>query len=92
MFWVLWIFDALLACIPAYFFLVGLKDGSVSSFNISLWLAVLLVVAGVLVGGLLFRSRGHSTAALLVLAILAVPGALGALFFLWTMISNPRWN
>lgn len=92
MFWVLWVFDALLAGIPVYFFLAGLKDGSVSSFNIAIWLVLLLVIAGVLAGSALCRSHGHTAAAWLILAVLAVPGALGTLFFLGAVILNPRWN
>lgn len=92
MFRALWIFDALLAGIPVYFFLAGLKDGSVSSFNIATWLVLLLVTAGVLAGSVLCRSRGHTTIAWLILAVIAVPGALGALFFLCVVILNPKWN
>lgn len=92
MFRALWVFDALLAGVPVYFFLAGLKDGSVSSFNIATWLVLLLVIAGVLAGSALCRSRGHTAIAWLILAVLAVPGALGMLFFLGVVIFNPRWN
>ncbi|HOW55222.1 MAG TPA: hypothetical protein PLR60_11285 [Syntrophorhabdaceae bacterium] len=92
MFWALWVFDAVLAAIPVYFFLAGLEDGSVSSFNITLWLALLLIIAGVLVGSALCRSHGNAVAAWLILAVLAVPGALGTLYFLGLIVLNPRWN
>jgi hypothetical protein len=36
-FWMLWGWDALIASVFVYFFLVGLADGSVSSFNAGLW-------------------------------------------------------
>ncbi len=34
LFWILWGIDAIVALIAVYFFIVGLSDGSVSSFNI----------------------------------------------------------
>ncbi len=47
-FWLLWSFDALIADIIVYFFVSGLARGSVSSFNLGLWLAFLLGLAGIL--------------------------------------------
>ena len=35
----------LVAIVVVYFFVVGLADGSVSSFNMSLWLGLLAAVA-----------------------------------------------
>jgi hypothetical protein len=83
---------ALAAAVVVYFFLVGLGDGSVSSFNAGLWLGVLVGVAGVLVAGTWLRARGHTAAALAVLGILVVPGLLYALFLLLILLTNPRWN
>jgi hypothetical protein len=40
LFRLLWAIDALVAAILAYFFFVGIADGSVSSFNIGLWLLI----------------------------------------------------
>jgi hypothetical protein len=91
-FWLLWGFDALMALVVLYFFFVGLADGSVSSFNMGLWLIILLVLGGVLLGSLWLRSTGHSGAAKGVLLILAVPGVLFLLYFLILLIAPPRWN
>ena len=91
-FWIVWGFDALVALVVLYFFFIGLADGSVSSFNMGLWLAILLVVGLVMIGSLMLRSRGRSGVALGVLMVLAVPGLLYALFLLIILISNPRWN
>ena len=44
-FWIAWAIDAVVAAIAVCFFLVGLADGSVSSFNIALWACILLVLA-----------------------------------------------
>jgi hypothetical protein len=41
MYRVLWWFDAVIAAIFVGFFFVGLADGSVSSFNMTLWVCIL---------------------------------------------------
>lgn len=40
-FWTLWSVNAATAAIVVYFFLAGAADGSVSSYNIGLWLGIL---------------------------------------------------
>jgi hypothetical protein len=84
--------DAVVASVALYFFAIGLGDGSVSSFNIVLWWEMLGSIAAILVGGLLFKSRGHPRWANAVLMILALPAVGYALFFLVLIISHPRWN
>ena len=49
-FWFVWGFDALIAAIFLFFFFWGLSDGTVSSFNIVLWLGILAGLAGILGG------------------------------------------
>lgn len=91
-FWILWGFDALVALVVVAFFLIGLGDGSVSSFNAGIWTLLLLVVAGVIGGSLWLRSAGQRRFAHAVLLILALPGLLYALFLLMVLILHPRWN
>ena len=91
-FWILWGIDAVIATVVLYFFFVGLADGSVSRFNIGLWIAILAALSAVIGGSLWLRSAGRKGPATIVLLILAVPGILFALFFLALLISNPRWN
>ena len=91
-FWILWGVDALIAAVILYFFFSGVADGSVSMFNIGLWVAILAALSGVIGGSLWFRSAGRRVAATVILLILAVPGLLFALFFIVLLISNPRWN
>ena len=92
LFRVLWWFDGLIAGIVLYFFLVGLADGSVSSFNAGLWAMILLGVGAVMVGSKALQAAGHHKAAILVTLLLAVPGALAALFMALVLLTNPRWN
>lgn len=91
-FWFLWGFDALIALVVLYFFFIGLTDGSVSSFNMGIWLILLLALAAVMGGSLLLKSYGHLGLAKGVLAILAIPGFLYLLFLLLMLITKPRWN
>ena len=84
--------DAAVAAVVLYFFVIGLADGSVSSFNAGLWMAILAGVAGVLAGGLLLNANGRRGAATAVLAILAVPGLAFGLFVLLLVVLQPRWN
>jgi hypothetical protein len=84
--------DAAVALVALYFFFIGLGDGSVSSFNIGLWLALLGGIAAVLGGGWALNAKGQRRAALGVLAILALPGLLFGLFILMVLVLQPRWN
>lgn len=91
-FWILWGFDACIALVALYFFFIGLGDGSVSSFNMGIWLIVLGGLAVILVGSLWLKGMGKLLLAKGLLGILAVPGLLYVLFMLLVIVSNPRWN
>jgi hypothetical protein len=89
---ILWGIDAVIAGIFLYFFVVGLGDGSVSSFNMRLWLGTLGTLASVLAGSSKLQRSGRSHLANSLLMILAVPGLAAGLFFLAIIIINPQWN
>lgn len=91
-FWTLWGFDALLSLIVLYFFFVGLADGSVSSFNMGLWLLILAIVSAVMLGSLWMKSNNYLSLAKIILGIFAVPGLLYGLFIVIMMTGNGRWN
>ncbi len=78
-FWILWGFNALIALIALCFFYVGLLDGSVSSFNIKLWLNMLAILAVILLGSLGLKHYQYLGWAKALLSVLAVPGFLYAL-------------
>lgn len=78
--------------IIVWFFLLGVADGSISAFNILMWLGLLAVPGGILGGGWWLRGRGRPRAANAVLALLAVPAAGMGLFFLLLIVSPGRWN
>jgi hypothetical protein len=91
-FWLLWAIDAVIASTALYFFVAGLADGSVSSFNMGLWITVLVALAAVFGGSLWLKSMGRRGLAVILLLILAAPGVIFALFFLILIVSGPRWN
>jgi hypothetical protein len=83
--------DAIVLAVLLVFFLWGLEDGTVSSFNMLLWLVMLAVPSGALTGGLLAWARGHRALALPLLLVPAAPGLLTGLFFLMLIILQPKW-
>jgi hypothetical protein len=91
-FWLLWSINAVIAAIVLFFFFWGLNDGSVSSFNMLLWLALLGGVGLVIGGSLFLRAIGKPILAIVLSLLLAVPGLLMGLFFLVLILSHPRWN
>jgi hypothetical protein len=84
--------DIIAALIVACFFVIGLADGSVSSFNMQLWLGCLTGIVAVLVGGLLLNAKGKTILAIVVLLILAAPSAIYGLFILSIIIFPASWN
>jgi drug/metabolite transporter (DMT)-like permease len=91
-FWMLWIFNALVALVPVYFFFVGLNDGSITSKNIGLWFLILAVVALVIGGTLYLKSNNQIGFAKGVLMVAAIPGLLALIFMIIVMVGKPRWN
>lgn len=84
--------DAAVAAILLYFFVTGIEDGSVSSFNIMIWLVMLGGIALVIGGALTLRARSQRLAANLLLAVPAAPALLFGLFILLAVLLQPRWN
>ena len=92
LFWILFGIDAIAAAVVIYFFIVGLMDGSVSSFNIALWMGLLATLTTILGGGWFLQRSGKRGAASAWLAILAAPAFLFGLFVLGLIVLQPRWN
>lgn len=91
-FWILWSVNAALAAIVVFFFLAGVGDGSVSSFNIGLWLGILAVGFVILAGSLFLRGKGQAVLALLMVIPAAAAGLLYALFIILIIATGERWN
>ncbi len=84
--------DCIVSLVILYFFAIGLADGTVSSFNMQLWLTILGGVAAVLIGGIALHASGRRALANCVLLLLAGPGVAFGLFFLSLLVLQPRWN
>ena len=91
-FWIPWGIDAVIAAIAVFFFLWGLADGSVSSFNSGLWTILLGALAALVGASLWLKSNGKPRVAMVLAWVLAAPGLLVGLFFLLLIVLNPRWN
>jgi hypothetical protein len=92
MFKILWALDAVVAVIFLLFFFLGLGDGSVSSFNMGLWLALLGGLAGVLFGSARLRAAGQRGLALALLALVAFPAVMFGLFMLIVIVAKPDFR
>ncbi|MDP3288783.1 MAG: hypothetical protein Q8M64_10775 [Methyloversatilis sp.] len=84
--------SALTTFVAVVFFVVGIGDGSVSSFNLVLWLGLLSVMALSLWAGYALHARGRVVLAIAALAVTALPGILATLFVLLAIVTQPRWN
>lgn len=91
-FWILWIFNATMSLIPVYFFFVGLKDGSITKRNFTLWLLILAIIVGVLLGSCWLKDHDRLSLAKWLLTFAAFPGLMVLLYFLVAVIGKPRWN
>ena len=89
---ILWGFDALVAMIAIYFFFEGLVDGTVSTFNVGMWLMILIALAGILFGSLWLRTRKRFALSKALLLILAVPGFLYFLVIAIFVLSGAKWQ
>ena len=92
MFKILWSINALIALIFVSFFFIGIGDGSVSSFNIVLWLVILAALGAILWGSYAARSAGRTSLATRLLMALAIPGVLIGVLFLAILVLQPKWN
>lgn len=91
-FWIAFGIDMVIAFTFLFFFLVGIADGSVTSFNINLWLVTLAALTTFVVACLTLRVKNRIRLATRLALTLAVPGVLAGLLFLAALVLNPRWN
>ena len=74
------------------FFVVGVGDGSVASFNIVRWVALLAGAGLSLWAGRSLRARGRFGPAIAALSVSALPALVGGVFLLLLLVTQPRWN
>lgn len=74
------------------FFIIGLADGTVTTFNILIWAAMMGVLFSVPMAGWLLRLRGQRRVATVVLLPLAAVAVLGALAMLVLIVAPPSFR
>ncbi len=84
--------DVIAALVAVYFFLWGVIDGTVSSFNFGLWMALLAGVVAVPGAAWALRARGRVWAANLLLGVMAVPALFAGVLILILIFDPPHWN
>ena len=92
LFWALLGIDGAAALVALYFFFVGLADGSVSSFNIGIWLLLLGGIGATIGSGLALNASGRRRAACALLSVLAIPALLSGLLILALIVLQPNWR
>src|SRR5205814_2391520 len=91
-FWFLWSIDAVIAAVALYFFFSLAAGDRIRSFNILPWLLILAALAAVVGGSIWLRSIGQRALAIVLFLLLAIPGALFALFFLVLLLTHPNFH
>lgn len=84
--------DVVVAAVIGFFFVIGVGDGSVSSFNIVLWIGILTAVAVTLIAGILLHRNDRKVLGNLTLSLLAVPATLYCAFFALIILTAPSWQ
>jgi Na+/melibiose symporter-like transporter len=92
LFYALFTINAIALAVIVFFFMWGLSDGTVSSFNGLLWLAMLAIPSALLFGGWLQWAKGHRGLALALVLLPALPAILFGLFFLMLIVFPPDWE
>ena len=89
LFYILLAINAIALAVILFFFMWGLSDGTVSSFNGLLWLAMLAVPSATLLGGWLQWGKGNRAFAIVLLLIPSLPAIVFGLFILMFIILSP---
>jgi len=89
---IVWAIDIMVALIFVAFFFIGMADGSVSSFNIVIWAAILAALAAIVFGANALAMRGRVGLAIVVAAVPAVPSLLYGLLLAIAVLTGARWN
>jgi hypothetical protein len=83
----------LLAAMVAFaFFIIGLADGTVTTFNILIWAAMLGLLFSMPFAAWLVRLRGHQRLGTILLLPLAGVAVLGGMAILVLMVAAPNWR
>ena len=92
LFGTLFALNVAVALVAFAFFIIGLADGTVTTFNILIWAAMMGVLFSVPMAGWLLRLRGQRRVATVVLLPLAAVAVLGALAMLVLIVAPPSFR
>ena len=92
LYYILLTINAVALGVILFFFMWGLSDGTVSSFNGLLWLAMLAIPSATLLGGWVQWGKGNRAFALALLALPSMPALLFGLFFLVLILAHPDFK
>ncbi len=89
LFWFCYVVTSILALIFLYFFLVGLSDGSVGEKNRMLWILILSVFTGLLVGTIWLKNHDKKVLAVGLLSLPTILALFGMVYLLIFIIGKP---
>lgn len=89
---ILWVTDVVVGIVAVIFFVIGIGDGSVSSFNIAVWLLLLAGLATIVFGSRALQRVGHRALATGLAAVPAIPAILGGGGLVAATLMGVRWN
>jgi len=91
LFKIFWGIDLLICAIAIVFFVLGLADGSVSSFNIGIWATAFAAIAIIIAGGHWLKKAGYLVLATLLLFVLAFPGIICVIVLLTLILTDTKF-
>ncbi|HEY2864180.1 MAG TPA: osmoprotectant transporter permease [Casimicrobiaceae bacterium] len=89
---ILWAVDVAAALVALAFFAIGIEDGTVSPFNIVLWIALLAGLAVIVFGSNALYLKGQHGLAFILAGVLAAPATLACLLLGFLLISRASWH
>lgn len=91
-FWICWSLVLGATLVAFYYFFIGLADGSVSQFNMGLWMVQVLGLPALLWGTYWLKSQDRLKTALALLSIPSLMVAAYLIFLVAVLFGNNRWN
>jgi len=87
-----WIVDIVIGLIALAFFVAGLNDGSISSFNLLQWTLLLGAIVTVVFGSFALSKSGHTKLASTLAALPAIPAIIIGVGLMTAIATGVRWN
>lgn len=92
LFWICWSLVLGATLVAFYFFFTGLADGSVSQFNMGIWMVLVLGLPTLLLGTYWLKSQDRLKTALALLSIPSLMVTAYLIFIAAVLFGNNRWN